>query len=1080
MRCLFIILCAGMLAAEGLVKNPMFADADGNGTPDEWGYGPGPDGTSTKVEVVTVEGTRALKFIDDNPKLGLGISQFVPVAAGKTYRERALIAGGRIALYMNWHDKDKKKINPEVMKWFDGGRGLTSCEWDVKAPANAAFCQVWAYTTSTYKGEVIIASLSLEEATAPAGFGADTLAAFGFESDAWSGAERSEKNVKEGKYSARWANLPKNGAVTTDKIPHDWTGYNALSVWVYSEKNTRQEVIVILDSKSDPAKFSYLAEKFTVDWTGWKEVTIPFAVMDKTREPAGFGKIDKITFNANGWGITAHPDTVLYLDAITLKKGEIGPTGKERKVAIPPPARQTLESLVAKKHPRILITDADIARIKNDIRANAAAKKAYDMLKSRAEKTLTEPPSKYEIPDGLRLLTTSRRVLGRTYALGMMYLLDGDERYKTRLFTELDAAAKFKDWNPRHYLDTAELMHAFGIAYDWLYNSWTDNERNIIRTALVNLGLTNSAAAYRGKGPSHWWVNGDNNWNFVCNGGTVVGALAVFDEETDLAVDLITNAFASFQPVMEEFEPDGAWYEGPGYWHYSIKYLVPLIGSIESACGTNFGILDAFAGFCKSGDFPVYTTGPSGYSFNFADAGSGKTGSLPELFWFAKKFRNPLYHAFERTRITGAAEELMYFDASLETVPPSAAALDKHFRKTEVAVLCSSWADSNAIYLGLKAGENGTPHFHYDLGSFVLDSGGQRFIDDLGSEWMTYIAYSHSYKHHEFYRIRPEGHNTIVINPSDEPGQYKKAVSVISGFESIPASAQASVDLSDAYRPKAKKIVRTAALVENRTAAEITDVIETEEPSTIWWFAHTRAAVTIEDGGKKALLTLPNAALRAEIRSPADARFSVMNAAPLPSSPDPTGQNKNTGMRKLALALSNATAATVIVRFTPEKGEPDIVYGIGENFKPVMASAVMIEAEAFSSQKNGTVSIVDKIANSGRSFNMWNDDGHALSWTFSVPADGRYGILVRYACGEDGGIRRAVLIDDAKVKGDDNYLFPPTGGWSSSRDDWKEAFFAGKTGGVSIPLKKGEHTLTLVNVSGGGMNLDWIKIVPLK
>lgn len=1080
MRSILIMLCAGILAAEGLVKNPTFADADGSGIPDEWGYGPAPDGTTTKVETVTIDGTRALKFIDNNPKLGLGISQLVAVTAGKTYRQRALIAGGKIALYMNWHDKDKKKLTPEISKWFEAGRGFTACEWEAKAPADAAFCQVWAYSTSVNKGEVIIASLSLEESTAAAGFGADALAAFGFESDVWSGAERSERNVKEGKYSARWADLPKNGAVSTEKIPHDWTGYNALSVWIYSEKNTRQEVILILDSRSDPAKFSYLSEKFTVDWIGWKEVTIPFAVMGKTREPAGFGKIDRITFNAGGWGITAHPDSVLHLDAITLRKGDIGPAGKERKVTIPPPSRQTLESLVSKKHPRILIRDTDIARIKTDIAANDTAKKAYTMLKSRAEKTLTEPPSKYEIPDGLRLLTTSRRVLVRAYSLGMMFLLDGDERYKTRLFTELDAAAKFKDWNPRHYLDTGELMHAFGVAYDWLYNVWTDDERTIIRTALVNLGLTNSAAAYRGRGPNYGWVRGNNNWNFVCNGGTVVGALAVFDEEADLAVDLITNAFVSFQPVMDEFEPDGAWYEGPGYWHYSIRYLVPLIGSIESACGTNFGILDAFSGFCKSGDFPVYTTGPSGISFNFADAGAGKTGSLPELFWFAKKFRNPLYHSFEKARISGFAEELMYFDASLESLPPSAASLDKHFRKTEVAVLTSSSNPSNAIYIGLKAGDNGVNHFHYDLGSFVLDSGGQRFIEDLGSEHMTYISYSHSYKHHEFYRIRPEGHNTIVINPSDEPGQYKKAVSVISGFESIPASGQASVDLSDAYRPKAKKIVRTAALVENRSKAEISDVIETEEPSTIWWFAHTRAAVTIEDGGKKAFLKLPNAALRAEIRSPADARFSVMNAVPLPSSPNPTGQNRNTGMRKLALALSNTTAAAVIVRFTPEKGEPDIVYGIGGNFKPMMEGAVMIEAEAFSSEKNGTVSIVDKIANSGKSFNMWNDDGHALSWAFSVPADGRYGILVRYANGEDSGIRRAVFIDDVKVKGDDNYVFPPTGGWSSSRDDWKDAFFAGKGGGVIIPLTKGKHRLTLVNTGGGGMNLDWIKIVPLQ
>ena len=45
----------------------------------------------------------------------------------------------------------------------------------------------------------------------------------------------------------------------------------------------------------------------------------------------------------------------------------------------------------------------------------------YAKLLREGDKILTEPPSKSEIPDGLRLLSTSRRVLHRVYTLGLLY-----------------------------------------------------------------------------------------------------------------------------------------------------------------------------------------------------------------------------------------------------------------------------------------------------------------------------------------------------------------------------------------------------------------------------------------------------------------------------------------------------------------------------------------------------------------------------------------------------------------------------------------------------------------------------------
>ena len=71
---------------------------------------------------------------------------------------------------------------------------------------------------------------------------------------------------------------------------------------------------------------------------------------------------------------------------------------------------------------------------------------------------------------GPRLLTVSRTVLERVTTLALLYRLDGDPRWVARAREELLAAAGFSDWNPSHFLDVAEMCHAFAIGYDWLYD----------------------------------------------------------------------------------------------------------------------------------------------------------------------------------------------------------------------------------------------------------------------------------------------------------------------------------------------------------------------------------------------------------------------------------------------------------------------------------------------------------------------------------------------------------------------------------------------------------------------------------
>ena len=454
-----------------------------------------------------------------------------------------------------------------------------------------------------------------------------------------------------------------------------------------------------------------------------------------------------------------------------------------------------LLSHLKKDHPRLLISKDSIAPLKRLVRENETARKWYEHLKASAQKTLAAPPSSYEIPDGLRLLGVSRRVLDRTYTLALVYLLDGDARCAERAWSELEAAAKFKDWNPRHFLDTAEMTHAFAIGYDWLYDFLGADRRAVLRAAMLEKGLLPALECYRAKAKFGWWVASRHNWNQVCNGGITTGALAIADEMPDLAAQIVGSALQSVKLAMAEFAPDGAWGEGPGYWGYATSYNVLMIAALESALGSDFGLPQA-PGFSETGLFPIYMTGSSGLSFAFADAHEGVIRA-PQLFWLARKFGRPEYAWFERQNAAPSAQDLVWFDERAVSPKEAGLPLDKYFRHVEAATLRGAWEDKEATFVGFKAGSNRVNHSNLDLGSFTLDALGVRWAMDLGADNYNLPGYFGGQRW-TYYRLRAEGHNTLLINPGPEPDQDPKAAAPITRFESKPERAFAIADLAAA------------------------------------------------------------------------------------------------------------------------------------------------------------------------------------------------------------------------------------------------------------------------------------------
>jgi len=135
----------------------------------------------------------------------------------------------------------------------------------------------------------------------------------------------------------------------------------------------------------------------------------------------------------------------------------------------------------------------------------------------------------------------------------------------------------------------------------------------------------------------------------------------------------------------------------------------------------------------------------------------------------------------------------------------------------------------------------------------------------------------------------------------------------------------------------------------------------------------------------------------------------------------------------------------------------------------------MVQAEDVAAQEGGEIQVRDDKPNVvGRSFSHWDNAGHRLTWKIQVPAEGDYLLVVRYCTPVT--VQREVQIDGgAPIK----QSFVGTGGFSSTVSDWAHGTVRASDRKPRVfRLKPGEHTITMTNLDGRGMNLDYLALVP--
>lgn len=529
------------------------------------------------------------------------------------------------------------------------------------------------------------------------------------------------------------------------------------------------------------------------------------------------------------------------------------------------------------EHPRLLTTRKSLRELPKTVERDPLRKKLADLVVQQAVLLRDTTPIERKL-EGRRLLGQSRRCVQRVLTLAMAYHLTGDVRHADRCREEMLAAARFRDWNPSHFLDVAEMTFALAIGYDWLYDQLDPASRQEIRTAIIEKGVR-----LQFESSHNGWVHRDNNWGQVCHGGLTIGALAVLEDEPELAAKTVHSALQNVVTAMGAYAPRGSYPEGPSYWAYGTGYNVLLIGALESVFRTDFGLSRA-PGFDETGAYPALVCGPSGLFFNYAD-GHAEPRPEPLRLWFAARYHRPDWlhggrelweQVLSQSNQASQTEFGRLLPLALLWMSDSAVESNNRLPlswygagNVPIAIHRSSWSDPRATFIGLKGGSPSSNHGHMDIGSFVLDSDGVRWASDLGSEGyygiesrnMDLWDRAQDSDRWTIFRLSNLGHNTLVI---DGQLQFAAGDAPIVQFSDDSVRPYSIVDMTPVYRKQVRSARRGVALLPSREVLIEDELTGLRPGSRVRWGMITPAepeglgkdVLTLHQAGEKLRLTL--------------------------------------------------------------------------------------------------------------------------------------------------------------------------------------------------------------------------------
>ncbi|MEM7472338.1 MAG: DUF4962 domain-containing protein [Pseudomonadota bacterium] len=431
------------------------------------------------------------------------------------------------------------------------------------------------------------------------------------------------------------------------------------------------------------------------------------------------------------------------------------------------------------------------------------------------------------------------------------------------------AILEVASWDPmgttsRSYTDewAYRVCNALAWGYDWLHDDLSEEERAVVRQAL--LARTRDIAEHAINNAKIHLFPYDSHAVRSVSATIIPACIALLGEdEEDEAREWLNYSIEFLYTVYSPWgDAQGGWAEGPHYWMTGISYLLDAANWLKSYIGID---LYQRPFFQNTADFPLYTKAPNTRRATFGDDSTMGDLSCIKIGLNLRQFGgvtgNGAYQWYcdENLRLNPGTEGDFYnwgwwdvrFDElafrtdwpAVEATPPESGF--RYFKGIGwVGVQHAMDDPDNHIQFVFKSSPFGSiSHSHGDQNAFCLAAYGE----DLAIQSGHYVAFNSSM--HRNWRRQTRSKNAILINGK---GQYaeKDKIKAMGAAGRILAAEQREDhifihgDATAAYQslsPEVTRAEREVYFVRNSYFV-IVDKVDASRPVTIDWLLHANNA----------------------------------------------------------------------------------------------------------------------------------------------------------------------------------------------------------------------------------------------
>ena len=546
----------------------------------------------------------------------------------------------------------------------------------------------------------------------------------------------------------------------------------------------------------------------------------------------------------------------------------------------PLPRRQGRFSNAVKDHPRLWMNKSRIAEFKQNL-ANDPGHCTWDVFFEKSvlpwmDRDIMKEPAGY--PGHKRVANVWRQTYIdcqeliyaiRHLAVGGTVTENADMLARAKAWL-LEAAS----WNPagttsRSYTDewAFRVNGALAWGYDWLYDELSDDERTVVRTAL--LVRTRETADHIIKHANIQLFPFDSHAVRAVSAVLIPAAIALLDDEPE-AEDWLHYAIEFLATVYSPWgDAQGGWAEGPHYWMTGMAYLIDAVNLLKGYNGID---LYQRPFFQHTGDFPLFTKAPDTRRATFGD--DSTMGDLPSLKigynlrQFAGVTGNGAYQwYYDEIKRNDPGTEMAFYnygwwDLNFDELayrtdfpiveakaPPETDTLRWFKGVGWVAIQTNMTEPQEHIQFVMKSSRFGSiSHSHGDQNAFCLAAYGE----DLAIQSGHYVAFNSSM--HQNWRRQTRSKNAILINGNGQYASKDKALAMQSSGTIVTAEQREDHiyiqgDATAAYKtltPEVTSVLRDVYFVHNSYFV-IVDAIDAESPVSIDWLLHANAPLNLSD-----------------------------------------------------------------------------------------------------------------------------------------------------------------------------------------------------------------------------------------